>query len=284
MGYINNPAMLALKERGAHLSSQNYAREMPGYAELGEQYKEIDEADFPDYMDRFSGMVGAPTDFIGGLPGMDSGDGSYGPIGATQLADFGEGAYELFDKFTPGMEYMAENQGVGEQELANRLGVSSAEMQKNIAGQEGQATRAMGRMGIDPSSGAWQAGAGERSIDAAAGLSGLQQNVRTDARDEDWKQRMETAGIGLNLAGQGTDALSTATGAYTDALGAYGGMYGDYIGGLSNMGNLTENARQYNYSQAGNLAQGMTGALPAFQDTSLGQYAKYNTGFLGGGI
>lgn len=247
------------------------ATELPGYSQLSDQYTRINQADFPDYMDRFAGMVGSPQDFIGGLPGM-GGDGGYGPIGADALGQFGEGAYELFDQFKPGMEYIAENQGVGGQELANRLGTSSAGLQENIQNQEQQQLRQMGRMGIDPTSGQWQAGAGERAMQGAQGLSGLQQQVRQDARGEDWKQRMEAAGIGLNIAGQGTNALSQATGAYNDALGAYGGMYGDYIGGLGNMGNLTENARQYNYSQAGNLAQGLTGARPAMDQTDYGKF------------
>lgn len=261
----------SLLQSNADKTANRAAMNMPGYSQMSDQYKEINQADFPDYMDRFSGMVGSPTDFIGGLPGM-GGDGGYGPIGAEALGEFGEGAYELFDKFKPGMEYIAENQGVGEQELASRLGTASGGMQRNIADQEAQQVRQMQRMGMDPSSGAWQAGAGDRAMQGAQGLSGLQEQVRGGARADDWKQRMEAAGIGLNVAGQGTNALSQATGAYNDALGAYGGMYGDYASGLANMGNLTENARQYNYSQAGNLAQGLTGARPAFDNTGYGQY------------
>ena len=261
------------KQYDAFGRANTLAGGMPGYAQLGEQYDKINADVAPDYMDRWAAEGMNPLDFIQGLPGFGAGeDGSYGPIGADQLVEHGEGMYELFDKFVPGMEYIAENQGVSDAQLANMLGESSAGFQANMANQNAQAERNMGRMGIDPSSGAYAAGAGSRAMQGAAGLSGLQQNVRQDASQQDWQQRMEAAGIGLQAGQQGTDALSQATGAYGDAYNMFGGVYGDYMGGLAQMGGLTEDARQFNYTQAGDLAQGLTGARPAFDQTFYGSY------------
>ena len=259
-----------LQSYNTNTQLNDMAMGLPGYKQLGEQYDRINQADFPDYMDKFAGMVGTPQDMMSQLYGGD--DGAYGPIGADELKQFGEGAYELFDQFKPGMEYIAENQGVGEQELTNQLGVASSGYQANIANQAAQEERRMGRMGMDPSSGAWAASAGDRAMEGAAGLSGLQQGVRQGARERDWKERMEAAGIGLNLAGQGTNAMSQAAGAYGNAASNLSNMYGNYMQGIGNMGNLTENARQYNYSQAGGLASGMTGARPAMDQTNYGQF------------
>lgn len=247
------------------------ATQLPGYKQLGEQYDRINQADFPNYMDEFATRMGTPQDIMGGIYGGGP-DGSYGPIGADELKQFGEGAYELFDQFKPGMEYIAENQGVGEQELANMLGESSSGFQANIENQNVQAERDMRRMGIDPSSGAWAADKGNRAMTGAAGMSGLQQQVRSGAREQDWQERLSAAGIGLDLGSQGTDAMGKAAGAYESAAGNLTDMYGNYMQGVTNMGNLTENARQYNYSQAGDLAGGMTGARPAMDATAYGQY------------
>ncbi len=282
--YLSDPYSNINKQRMSdeHKRANVASYDMPGYSEMQDLYKGSLGGESPDYMDKFAGMIGKPTDFIGGIPGMaGGGEGGYGPIGADQLAEFGEGAYELFDKYKPGMEYIAEEQGVGEQELANMLGTASTEFAGNVASQEEQQKRQMGRMGIDPTSGAWSAGAGERGIETAKGLSGLQQGVRSGAREQDWKERMDAAGIGLNVAAQGTDALGRATGAYTDALSAYGGMYGDYIGGLGTMGGLTEGARQYDKGYSADLAQGLTGARPAYDQTMYGDYSQKQTLFSG---
>ncbi|RLA59934.1 MAG: hypothetical protein DRQ89_13465 [Epsilonproteobacteria bacterium] len=248
------------------------ANSLPGYSQLRSQYYKVNSDEAPNYMDEFDDRVGGlPTGE--NMPGwaMDE-NGNYGPIGASQLAQFGEGAYELFDKFVPGMEYIAENQGVSEGELSNRLGEGSSSYQSNIDNQLDQQERHLGRMGIDPTSGAYTDNMGNMRMSAAAGQSANQQGILKNARTEDWEQRLSAAGIGLNVAGQGTNALNVATGAYSDAMGMYGDMYGDYVGGIGNMANLTENARQYNYSQAGDLAKGLTTAIPTMNNTGYGGY------------
>jgi len=248
------------------------ATSLPGYYQLKSQYNELNNAEMPNYMDLYSNQVGGLPDGSN-IPGWGvDGNGNYGPIGASQLAQFGEGAYQLFDKFVPGMEYIAENQGVSEGELANRLGEGSSSYQANIDNQLAQQERRLGRMGIDPTSGAYADNAGNMRMNAAAGQSANQQGILKNAREEDWSQRIAAAGIGLNVAGQGTNALQVATGAYGDAMGMYGDMYGDYVNNMGNMANLTENARQYNYSQAGELAQGLTGAIPAMNSTGYGGF------------
>jgi len=248
------------------------SKTLPGYSQLNSQYKKLNSAEMPNYMDQYSDQVGGlPTaDNIPGW-GMDE-NGNYGPIGAGELAQFGKGAYELFDQFIPGMEYIAENQGVSEGEISNRLGEGSSSYQANIDNQLAQQERHLGRMGIDPTSGAYTDNMSNMRMQAAAGQSANQQDILNSAREEDWSQRISAAGIGLNVAGQGTDALKTATGVYGDAMGMYGDMYGNYITQMGNMAGLTENARQYNHSQAGDLAQGMTGQMPAMQNTSYGDY------------
>lgn len=290
--YSNDPnsALAQLQNADTHFAQNRLSYEMPGYKEMYDLYKDtaglgkwgqqLEDVSSPDYMERYAGMVD-PMAFLQqagfGFGTDGSGEGNYGPLGANQLTEFGEGAYELFDQFKPGMQYIAENQGVGEQELANRLGTSSSGYQQNIQNQEQQQLRQMGRMGIDPSSGAWQSGQGSRAMQGAQGLSGLQQQVRQDARGEDWKQRMEAAGIGLNLAGQGTDALGRATGAYNDALGTLGNVYGNYMQGVGNMAGITENARQYDKGYLADLTQGLTGARPAMDKTFYGMYQPQAT-------
>lgn len=240
----------------------NIAKNLPGYKQMGGLYDRYLNQQSPDYMEKFAGMVD-PMSFLQPFLGGD-GSGGYAPIGTEALKDYGEGMYELFDKFRPGMEYIAENQGVGEAELANRLGTASSRYQGNIANQEAQAQRAMGRMGVNPNSGAWQAGAGQRAMQGAAGLSGLQQQVRQDARTEDWQQRLQAAGVGLQAGQQGTDALGRVASEYSNMLGSVSGLYGNYMGALGNMANTTEGARQYDKSYLSSLAGGMTGAMNDF--------------------
>lgn len=241
------------------------ALNMPGYDEMNTLYGKSLENIYggsPDYMDKFAGMTD-PAAFMQGL-GLTGGDGDYGPIGADELKQFGEGAYELFDKFKPGMEYIAENQGVGEQELANMLGTSSSGYQANIENQNQQQMRNMQRMGMDPSSGAYAAGAGNRAMQGAAGLSGLQQGVRQGARQQDWSERMQAAGIGLDAGKMGTDAMGRVAGAYGDALGNATNLYGNYMNTMGNMANTTEGARQYDTGYSASLAQGLSGARPTY--------------------
>ena len=242
----------------------NTAMGMPGYGELkgiGDYYSYgKNDTDYVDkYADKFD-----PNQFFGDM--FTNGEGGQGLVGADQLAEFGEGAYELFDKFRPGMEYMAENQGISDAELSNMLSESSSGYQGNIANQESQQVRQMQRMGIDPSSGAWADGAGNRAMQGAAGLSGLQQKVRTDARGQDWMQRLQAAGIGLASGQMGTDALGKATSSYDNAYNAMTDAYGNYISGVGNLASLTENNRQYNAGQTSSSAQGLTQAVPNFQN------------------
>ncbi|RLC09963.1 MAG: hypothetical protein DRI24_20990 [Deltaproteobacteria bacterium] len=271
----DNPSATWNAQRGDSMIGQQ-SMKMPGYKELGDLYKGRSR-NSPDYMDKFAGMV----DPMAAMKGMfgDGGDGNFGPIGADQMVDFGEGAYELFDKFIPGMEHIAENQGVSEGELSNMLGESSSGYQANIDNQMGQAERRMGRMGINPNSGAWAEGSGGRAMEGAAGLSGLQQGVRSDARQQDWQERLSAAGIGLNVAGQGTNAMNSASGAYNQAYNSMAGMYGDYMGAMGNMGNLTENARQFDNNYGAGLAKEMTNAVPSYQNA---QQASAGRGSLQG--
>lgn len=282
MGYVQNPLVYRQKMRNGLVISDRLARNAPGFKEIGQQYNRINQADFPDYMEKFAGMVdplSALQPFLG-----SGGSGGSAPIGMDALKDYGEGMYQLFDTFKPGLEYIAQNQGVSDAELANRLGVASAGFQGNIANQEAQAQRAMGRMGVNPNSGAWQAGASQRAMQGAAGLSGLQQQVRQDARNEDWQQRLQAAGIGLQAGQQGTDALGRVASGYENLLGSVSGLYGNYMNTLGNLAQTTEGARQYNYTQAGNLAKGLIGARPAFDNSIYGKNAWSNNAFSGGGF
>ena len=103
-------------------------------------------------------------------------------------------------------------------------------------------------------------------MQGAAGMSGLQQKVRTDARGMDWMQRMQAAGIGLQTGQMGTDALGKATSSYDNAYNAMTDAYGNYISGVGNLASLTENNRQYNAGQTMGAAQGLTNAVPGYQN------------------
>ncbi len=253
------------------------AMKRPGYANYkqGIQGYGLTPQQAPNYADKFANQFN-PVDIMSQLYGGtgSGGSGSYGPIGADELKEFGKGAYELFDKFKPGMEHIAENQGVDEQELANQLGTASSGYAQNLANAEAQQQRQYGRMGIDPTSGAYAAGEGSRTIQSAAELSGLQQNVRQNARNQDWSQRMQAAGIGLNTAGQGTDALGRAAGAYGDAASNIAGMYGDYMSNYGQMMGLDENARQFGANNQLATNQFLASAVPNFTDVQSTQYGN----------
>ena len=252
------------------------AKGMPGYEQLSQIASGVGGNSYNNTAE-FSKQMN-PLDFLKNMGMTETGVG-----GTEQLIDFGEGAYELFDQFVPGMQQLAETQGVSGDELANMLAESSAGYKGNIANQNMQTSRAMGRMGINPASGNYQAMQGSRDLQEAAGLSGLQQSVRRDASDQDWQQRLQAAGIGLNLGSQGTDALSKASSSLNTSAGIMGDAYGDYMSGYGQMRGLDENARQFDAGQKMQAAQGLTGAVPAYQNTFYGNYAPKATWDRSGG-
>ena len=162
---------------------------------------------------------------------------------ADQLKQYGDDLFAIFDRYQGNYDYLADNAGVSDAELQNRLGLSGSEFQASADAQDQEYQREMRRMGVNPNSAKFAGFGTSNALQKAAGLSMTQNQVRQDARDESWKENMEVAQFGLNAGNSGAGAVATASSAYDLA----GQKFSD---NKIKYASLNENARQFDNQYA----------------------------------
>lgn len=160
---------------------------------------------------------------------------------AEQMADYGQQMFDLFDQYKPQYEYIAENAGVSGAELGQRLADSGAQYNANYDAMTADAERDLQRMGVNPNSGRYAAMTTGNALSKAAGYSMNQNQVRSQASQEDMNERMQAAQLGLQVGGQGVNSVNAAGNLY--------GQMGSQIQSSKQFyDQMQESSRQFNTS------------------------------------
>lgn len=135
----------------------------------------------------------------------------------------------------------------------NKASMAAADVQSSYQNAQGQNQRTMARMGVDPTSGAYQAQKAQWDQALATALAGAKTRAKNQGLNEQIAALSQGLGVGQNLAttgaqiaGTGTDAITQAGGLMgqgADILGQQGSLY-------QGAGNLTNAAGQLGTAQA----------------------------------
>lgn len=146
----------------------------------------------------------------------------------------------------------------------NKVSMAAHDVQSSFRNTQGQNTRALSRMGVDPSSGAFQAQKAQWDQALATALAGAKTRARNQGLQEQINALASGLGVGSNLAQagaqigvQGTGAMSQAgdlLGGAANIINQQGGLYGTAGQLAGTAGNLM-NSQAGVYQSAGSLQQ-----------------------------
>lgn len=145
----------------------------------------------------------------------------------------------LIDKYTKSLGNISPDRYVA---------MAAADVQSAYQNAQGQNQRALSRMGVDPSSGAYQAQKAQWDQALATALAGAKTRARQQGLNDQVAQLAQGLGVGQNLVQSGADIGTQGAGLITQA----GGLLGEASNVVSSMGSL--------YSTAGQL-EGAAGGL-----------------------
>jgi hypothetical protein len=229
-----NTAGMTQSVNGAISNMQSQADKMGAAADnVGKQAGIVS-----DYAGKVSGVADSLTPYAQSL--KDYADGVFGQ-GQTLVAQGNQllGTWENFaplvGKYTSALQSLNPN---------NQVSLAARDVQSSFQNTQGQNTRAMSRMGVDPSSGAYQAQKAQWDQALATALAG----AKTRARNQGLQEQITALANGLNLGSNVTQA-----GAQIGTQGA---------GLMANAGDLMGNAANVLNSQGGlyNTAGGLANA------------------------
>lgn len=168
------------------------------------------------YQNQADAQTGAMSRNAGALSGL-----------GMQSARTGQGLIGSYNStFLPVAQRMALQAELPEQpyidqavnDVGNQFGAARGAMARNL-----------GRMGVNPNSGAWAGNEQDWALAEAAARSGAAGRSRLQLKRENFNRMGQVAGIGqgvlgagAGLVGQGMGALSSAAGIYDRAAGNYG--------------------------------------------------------------
>lgn len=126
----------------------------------------------------------------------------------------------------------------------DRVSMAAHDVQRSYQNAQGQNQRALSRMGVDPSSGAYQAQKAQWDQALATALAGAKTRARNQGLTEQITQLAQGLGVGSNLAQAGASIGTQGAG----VMGQAGDLLGQAANVITAQGNL--------YGTAGQLEQG----------------------------
>lgn len=126
----------------------------------------------------------------------------------------------------------------------DRVSMAAHDVQRSYQNTQGQNQRALSRMGVDPSSGAYQAQKAQWDQALATALAGAKTRARNQGLTEQITQLAQGLGVGSNLAQAGASIGTQGAG----VMGQAGDLIGQAANVITSQGNL--------YGTAGQLEQG----------------------------
>lgn len=126
----------------------------------------------------------------------------------------------------------------------DRVSMAAHDVQRSYQNTQGQNQRALSRMGVDPSSGAYQAQKAQWDQALATALAGAKTRARNQGLTEQITQLAQGLGVGSNLAQAGASIGTQGAG----VMGQAGDLLGQAANVITSQGNL--------YGTAGQLEQG----------------------------
>ena len=126
----------------------------------------------------------------------------------------------------------------------DRVSMAAHDVQRSYQNTQGQNQRALSRMGVDPSSGAYQAQKAQWDQALATALAGAKTRARNQGLTEQITQLAQGLGVGSNLAQAGASIGTQGAG----VMGQAGDLLGQAANVITAQGNL--------YGTAGQLEQG----------------------------
>lgn len=222
--------------------------------------------------DKIGTQAGAVNDWAGKVGGVaesltpyaqamkDYGSAVYGQ-GQT-LVDQGNALLGTWSNFAPLVgKYTSALQSL---DPNNQVSLAAHDVQSSYQNAQGQNQRAMARMGVDPSSGAYQAQKAQWDQALATALAGAKTRARNQGLNEQVTALAQGLGMGSNLAqagaqigSQGTTAMTQAGGLLgqaADILNTQGGLYGT-AGQLAGTAGSLMGSQAGIYGDAGQLQQ-----------------------------
>lgn len=146
----------------------------------------------------------------------------------------------------------------------NQVSMAAHDVQNSFQNTQGQNARALSRMGVDPSSGAFQAQKAQWDQALATALSGAKTRARNKGLQEQITALAQGLGVGSGLAqagaqigGQGTNAMTQAgdlLGGAANILNQQGGLLGT-AGQMESTAGSLMNAQAGVYQNVGSLQQ-----------------------------
>lgn len=223
---------------GSISNVQDYAKQMAGVAnKVGSSAAQVGE-----YAGKVSNVADSLTPYAQAMKDYASsvyGQGSTLVGQGNQLLGEWSKFAPLIDKYTKSLGNISPDRYVA---------MAAADVQSAYQNAQGQNQRALSRMGVDPSSGAYQAQKAQWDQALATALAGAKTRARQQGLTDQVTQLAQGLGVGQNIVSAGAQIGTQGAGLMTQA----GGLLGDASNVVGAMGTL--------YSQAGQLA-GQAGGL-----------------------
>lgn len=150
------------------------------------------------------------------------------------LVDQGKAILGSWGQFAPLLEKYTG--ALGQLDPNNQVSLAANDVQKSYQNVQGQNARTLARMGVDPSSGAYQSQKRQWDQALATALAGAKTRARNSGLQDQITQLAQGLNLGGSLAQTGASIAGTGTGAMTQGAGvlgnaagivqAQGGLYG----------------------------------------------------------
>ena len=178
------------------------------------------------------------------------------------LVDQGQALLGSWGKFAPLLEKYTG--ALGQLDPNNQVSLAASDVQKSYQNVQGQNARTLARMGVDPSSGAYQSQKRQWDQALATALAGAKTRARNSGLQDQITQLAQGLNLGGSLAQTGASIAGTGTGAMTQGAGvlgnaagivqAQGGLYGS-AGSLEQAAGNLYGTQANTYQNAGSLQQ-----------------------------